>query len=189
MSKPQMIYIHGFMSSGSTLKGQALKRRYGERFEVHLPTYTQVSPALSIKALKALMDPQKTGVLIGSSLGGFYAQYLACQIGWPAVLINPALSMACVAGSLLGRHTNPYTQEQVLVDESWLAQLSEFQVGAVSPSMLLLCADDETVRPDCALAAYRGVGQIFMLPQGGHACWPLAPVWPVLDAFLSEYVQ
>lgn len=69
MSKPQLIYIHGFMSSGSTLKGQALKRRYGERFEVH--------PTASMKALQALIDPQRPGVLVGFSLGGFYAQYLA----------------------------------------------------------------------------------------------------------------
>ena len=186
MAKPTLLYIHGFMSSGSTLKGRALAQRYGEAFDVRLPTYPQASPLQSIAYLQQTLEGACEGVLVGSSLGGFYAQYLGCRLGWPVVLINPALDMACVAGRLEGEHTNPFTGERVRVDEKWFEELSRLHTEPVSPALVLLCADDETVRPDCALKQYRGVGEIVLHPAGGHACWPLTPLWPCLDAFLAR---
>ncbi len=189
MGRPVLLYVHGFMSSGSTLKGRALARRYGGRFDVRLPTYPQVSPMKSVDMLLETVADADRGVVVGSSLGGFYAQYLSCRLDWPAVLINPALEMACVSEALSGSHTNPFTGERVVVDEKWFDSLARLRVEPVSPSLVLLCEDDHTVSPDCALRRYRGVGTILLLPAGGHACWPLTPVWPVLDAFLGQYVQ
>ncbi len=187
MSKPTLLYIHGFMSSGSTLKGRALAQRYGERFDVRLPTYPQASPLRSIDDLQQSLEGVAEGVLVGSSLGGFYAQYLGHRLGWPVVLINPALDMACVAGQLEGEHTNPFTGERVVVDKAWFEELAQLRTEPVSPALVLLCADDETVRPDCALNRYWGVGEIVLRPDGGHACWPLTPLWPCLDAFLARF--
>jgi predicted esterase YcpF (UPF0227 family) len=189
MGKPVLFYIHGFMSSGSTLKGQALKRRYQGRFDVRLPTYPQQTPQQSMTFLQNALDDAVNGVLVGSSLGGFYAQYLAYRLGWPVVMINPVLDLKCVPISLEGRHKNPYTGEQVEVSQGWIEELSMYQSPPVKPSLLLLCADDNTVLPDCALDQYRGVGHIYLLPDGGHACWPMMHVWPVLDDFLAKSLE
>jgi len=187
MNKPTLLYLHGFMSSGSTLKGRALAQRYGEQFAVCLPTYPQLTPQHSIDFLLKLLQGAESGVLVGSSLGGFYAQYLGHVLNWPVVLINPALDLACVSSDLSGCHTNPFTGEEVMVDEKWFDGLMQLQVAPVRPSLVLLCQDDATVRPDCALQRYRGIGEVVLLPEGGHACWPLTPVWPCLDAFLTRH--
>lgn len=189
-ARPLLLYVHGFMSSGSTLKGQAFRRHFGDRFEVRTPTYPQTSPSVSIAALEKEMSAAgaQRGVIVGSSLGGFYGQYLAARHGWPLVMINPALEMACVPASLTGAHVNPYTGEKVVVDETWLAQLASLRTEPVSPSQLIVCADDTTVLPRCALEHYDGVAEVIFQPQGGHACWPLTPVWSQLDDFMRRQV-
>ncbi|SIN93967.1 hypothetical protein SAMN05443662_1057 [Sulfurivirga caldicuralii] len=185
-ARPLLVYVHGFMSSGSTLKGQALRRHFGDRFEPCTPTYPQTSPSASIEALEKEISAAgaQKGVIVGSSLGGFYGQYLAARHGWPLVMINPALDMACVPSSLTGTHVNPYTGEKVVVDETWLAQLAPLHTEPVSPSQLIVCADDTTVLPRCALERYDSIAEVVFQPQGGHACWPLTPVLPQLDAFM-----
>ncbi len=188
--RPLLLYVHGFMSSGSTLKGQAFRRHFGEQFDVRTPTYSQRNPEASVAELEQLIAASgaRRGVIVGSSLGGFYGQYLAARLGWPLVMINPALDMACVPASLTGEHVNPYTGETVVVDEHWLAQLARFRTEPVSPSLLIVCADDTTVLPQCALERYDGVAEIVCQPEGGHACWPLTPLWPRLDAFMARVV-
>ena len=184
MSKPRLLYVHGFTSSGSTLKGQALKRRYGHHFEVCTPTWPQHDPHESARFLLQQLEGVRRGVVVGSSLGGFYARWLGVQTGWPVVLINPALDLRCIDDFHDGEHVNPYTGERVRVDENWRAALADYRCTPQAPALVLLCHDDKVVRPDCALEQYGGIGEILLLPEGGHACWPLDAVWPTLDGFL-----
>ncbi len=186
--RPLLLYVHGFMSSGTTLKGQAFKRHFSACFHVCTPTYPQRTPRASIAALEQIIQQAgaQRGAIVGSSLGGFYGQYLAARYHWPLVMINPALDLACVPGSLEGVHVNPYTGEEVVVDEAWLAQLVPLRTEPLADALLLVCADDTTVLPQCALERYDGVGTRVMLPQGGHACWPLTPALPALEAFFRR---
>ena len=186
MAKPLMLYVHGFMSSGSTLKGQALRRRYGERFEVRTPTYAQQDPHRSVQALMEQMAGHERGVIVGSSLGSFYARWLGAQQGWPVVLINPALDLRCIDDFSDGEHVNPYTGERVGVDARWREALAAYRCEPKPPALLLLCHDDAVVRPQCALEQYGGIGEILLLPQGGHACWPLEAAWATLDGFIER---
>lgn len=192
LERPILFYVHGFLSGGKSLKGQAFARRYGAHMEVVLPSYTQQTPDRSLYALRHLLQRRagvntRKGVIVGSSLGGFYGQVLAKEWQWPLIMINPALDSACLSpASLLGTHTNPYTGERITVDENWLAQLVKWQRPPVSPSLLIICEDDTVVLPHCALERYREQARIVTRPEGGHACWPMTPVWPEIDTFLEE---
>ena len=92
MSK-KILYLHGFASSPASWKVQlpasALAQRgLGER--LHCPALSPV-PVEAIAQAEAIINQQgRELTLIGSSLGGFYATWLAEKHDLPAVLINPA---------------------------------------------------------------------------------------------------
>ena len=49
--------------------------------------------------------PEAGSVVLGSSLGGFYATWVAQQRRWPAVLINPAVDPARDLATYIGEQT------------------------------------------------------------------------------------
>ena len=87
-----IIYLHGFGSAGFGEKAQ----KFLEYFEDEMITPTLPTiPALAIASLEQIIEAFiNRGIkvsLIGSSLGGFYALYLANKYDLKAVLINPAV--------------------------------------------------------------------------------------------------
>jgi predicted esterase YcpF (UPF0227 family) len=91
-----IIYLHGFRSSPQSKKAQLIRAALEERArgaELQCPQLP-VSPraaAQMIEAAAQLEDPQRLS-LIGSSLGGYYATWLAERIGCRAALLNPAVT-------------------------------------------------------------------------------------------------
>lgn len=88
-----IIYIHGFASSGFGSKPQKFK----EYFEEEIITISlSTIPNLAIDTLEQIIEfslnKDEDVYLIGSSLGGFYALYLANKYDLKAVLINPAVN-------------------------------------------------------------------------------------------------
>jgi len=86
-----IIYIHGFGSSGRGGKSlQLLEYFKSQNIPCISPSLSYV-PELAIDTLEQLIESYDEVTLIGSSLGGFYAIYLAEKYGLKAVLINPAV--------------------------------------------------------------------------------------------------
>lgn len=91
-----IVYIHGFMSAGKGGKYEALKRRYRKGFNIMSPSFSD-SVAETELELNLLMETEEMNTegiicLIGTSLGGFYARYLASIYKLRAILINPVLN-------------------------------------------------------------------------------------------------
>ena len=86
-----IVYLHGFNSSPQSHKAQVL-RRYLEERGRGAQFACPALPPLASDALREIERalPQKPLCFVGSSLGGFYATYLAENLGVRAVLINPA---------------------------------------------------------------------------------------------------
>jgi len=87
MSK--LLYIHGFASCGLGQKSRALADYFGHE-RVIAPDLPP-SPTEAISLLSSLLEDEDIGLLVGSSLGGFYAGYLAEMYSMKAVLINPSI--------------------------------------------------------------------------------------------------
>lgn len=91
-----IVYIHGFMSAGRGGKYEALRRRYRQGFRIFSPSFSDSIPAAK-QELDAFMEKEEMNTegiicLIGTSLGGFYARYLASVYKLRAILINPVLN-------------------------------------------------------------------------------------------------
>ncbi|MEA1879785.1 MAG: YqiA/YcfP family alpha/beta fold hydrolase [Campylobacterota bacterium] len=85
---PKILYLHGFASCGVGNKSTTLKQYFGAS-NVLCPDLDP-SPDKAIASIEKLIENLEDVLLIGSSLGGFYATYLAEKFGLKAVLINPS---------------------------------------------------------------------------------------------------
>ena len=81
-----ILYIHGFASCGWGNKSRALQEFFGDVIAPDLPP----RPKEAIKQLEAILQAESVDLLVGSSLGGYYATYLAQKYVKKAVLINPS---------------------------------------------------------------------------------------------------
>ena len=86
------LYIHGFGSSARSLKAERLMQHAQLRDQRLICPNLPTIPDLAIQTLEDWVIHTRPQVLIGSSLGGFYARYLASRFELPAVLINPAVN-------------------------------------------------------------------------------------------------
>lgn len=93
-----LLYLHGFRSSPQSTKARQMAAVIASRFpQVHwwcppLPPSPQQAAALIDEGTRAW--PAQTMAVVGSSLGGHYATWLAQRRGCRAVLINPAVDPA-----------------------------------------------------------------------------------------------
>jgi len=124
---PTLLYIHGFLSSPLSAKAGLTQAWLRE----HHPDWRYECPALSSYPAQARLTLEHTCAdlrgdavyLIGSSLGGFWATYLAELYGFPAVVVNPAVQpqrrfVDLVGQPLRNYHTaETYTLSQADLDE------------------------------------------------------------------------
>lgn len=90
-----ILYLHGFRSSPASFKARLLAERMqslGRGPEYRCPQLP-ASPSDAIELVLKEIRGFETGnvALIGSSLGGYYATWIAEQTGCRAVLLNPAV--------------------------------------------------------------------------------------------------
>jgi predicted esterase YcpF (UPF0227 family) len=90
-----ILYLHGFRSSPQSFKARLLSERMHamDLSDQYCCPQLPASPKAAIElALTLIQDvPVADLTLIGSSLGGFYANWLAEKIGCRACLLNPAV--------------------------------------------------------------------------------------------------
>lgn len=175
---PHIVYLHGFNSSEQSAKARETGAFLGERglaAQFHCPRLPP-HPADAIAAATALLQtlPADT-LLIGSSLGGFYAGWLAEALDLHAVLVNPAIRPDLSLAGYLGPQTNPYTGEQYTLGEADLTALRRLHVERPTPDRywLVLGSADEVLDWREAAQHYRGARQtVFNGDDHRLARWP-----------------
>lgn len=88
-----LLYLHGFRSSPSSDKALAVAH-YCAEHGLPAPIMPQlpISPQESMALCEQLIAQHDITAVCGSSLGGFYALYLAEKYGLRCGLINPAIT-------------------------------------------------------------------------------------------------
>lgn len=173
MAGPRIIYLHGFCSSPASWKARLLgdtlaAAGLGDRFAC--PTLSPV-PLDAIASAEALLDgADGSTTLVGSSLGGYYATWLAERHDLRAVLINPAVMAPALLDGLVGSHSNFYSGERFEFGSEHADQLRALATPRVTPSryLLLVEAGDEVLDYRQAVACYAGSRQI-VLEGGDHS--------------------
>ncbi len=160
-----LIYIHGFNSSARSFKAGLLRERMaqlGLAADFACPELAH-RPRQAIAQLETLIvaSPHAPVSLIGSSLGGFYATWLAEKYGLKTVLINPAVRPYELLCDYLGLQKNLYTGAEYELTEQHLAEMRELEVATITPEryLLMVQAGDEVLDYRQAVAKYRGAKQ------------------------------
>jgi len=185
-----ILYLHGFRSSPASVKARQLGDYMAARGLAHrfaCPALSPV-PALAIAQAEALIAAADSPVtVVGSSLGGYYATWLAERHDLRAVLINPAVVAHLSLADYLGPQSNLYTGEVFELTPEHIAQLRAMEIAAPTPQRYLLLVEegDEVLDYRQAVARYAGARQV-VLPGGDHSFTRFADYCPAILAFAGE---
>ena len=172
LAAPGILYLHGFCSSPASWKSRLLAEEMARRGLAAHFACPQLSPVPdeAMAAAAALIEASHGRVtLVGSSLGGHYANYLAEKYDLAAVLINPAVVESMDLGHFLGEHANFHSGERFLFTAAHAEQLRR-QVSRPMPARYWLIAEtgDEVLDWRQARDFYAGCRQT-ILPGGDHS--------------------
>jgi len=201
MVMQHLLYLHGFLSDENSIKGQFVKARMAEdwpQVKVHCMTYPIGQPKVSVGYIQNYIeykllsnssnDKNLQWWVMGSSMGGYFAQYIAQVYQVPYIMINPALDPVATLSAFMGQHQHPRTQEKFTIDEDYLEQLAAYQVNlkAKERALLLLDRGDEIIDYRHALDKYQDRCKTLVYERGDHAFQHMKAAWPQILAFLKS---
>ena len=189
-----LLYLHGFRSSPQSAKA----RQVAAWMHAHRPKVQWWCPQLppSPRAAAELIAAGSTAWLaeemavIGSSLGGFYATWLAQRRGCKAAVLNPAVHPARDLAGYIGDLTAWHDPAQHFyfrpeyVDELRALETEAGPMTAPERYFALIARGDEVLNWREMAARYAGA-TIQLLPGGDHALSDFAPHMPGVLGFLG----
>ena len=161
-----IIYLHGFRSSPQSRKALQVRAalqqrgRAGDYVCPQLPASPRAAAEL-IEPMAATEDPARL-VLIGSSLGGYYATWLAERTGCRAVLLNPAIRPYEDLRAHLGVQPVFCSDAQIDMRPEYLNELLALDTPRITlPEryFLLAATGDEVIDYRTMVAKYAGARQ------------------------------
>lgn len=182
-----LLYLHGFRSSPQSAKAlqtgarlqaiNAARARCGLEPVQWLCPQLPPSPAQAMSEMLALVRNLAPGrvALVGSSLGGFYATYLAQRLQVRAALLNPVVNPARDLRSQIGELT-AWNEPQLAfhftaehVRELHALELGDLTQPVPEPARYLavIAQDDEVLDWREMAARYAGC-TMRLVPSGGH---------------------
>ena len=176
----KLIYLHGLNSAPQSTKAQQLKSRIDAMPEAWRPAL--LIPALPHRPREAVimvthlidtLGPDGL-TLIGSSLGGYYATWLAEHYAADrvkAVLINPTTGPADDLRPYMGRQRNLYTGAEYDLTADHLREFLELKVDRLTDPeryYLMVQTGDEVLDYRLAIRRYAGAYQL-VLGGGDHS--------------------
>ena len=186
MDRQLILYLHGFCSSPASAKSRLLGdymagRGLADRFVCPQLSTVPDEVIANISTLIEVADGPVT--LVGSSLGGHYANHLAEKFGLNAVLINPAVVSRLEPEAFVGEHANFHTGERFIFTEQHAEQLAAQVVRPTPGRYWLLCeTGDEVLDWQQAAEFYAGCRQT-VLPGGDHSFTRFAEFMPQIIEF------
>jgi predicted esterase YcpF (UPF0227 family) len=179
-----LLYLHGFRSSPLSFKAQRMARWVAQH-NTGLPAPAQLtwacpqlpaSPREAVALIEQIVAawPVERTLVLGSSLGGWYATVLAERLGpaCRAVLINPAVFPARDLAKYIGELPQWHDPAQhIFFQASYIDELDALQPGPVSQPQrycAIIARGDEVLDWREMTARYPGA-DLTLLDGGDHA--------------------
>ena len=194
MSSTLIVYLHGFRSSPRSSKavitGDAVKAlsSIDESFEWYCPQLL-ASPKMSVDMVMQHIDKSKADrlVIIGSSLGGFYANYLAEKYTCKALVLNPAVRAARELAPHVGMLTAYDSNEPFDFRPEYIDELKALQIEKITTPeryFLIAAKGDELLDWNEMAEFYQGANQL-ILEGSDHGISEYRELVPRVLEFIS----
>jgi predicted esterase YcpF (UPF0227 family) len=161
-----ILYLHGFRSSPRSFKARVVQKALEDAGRAHELICPQLpaSPkeAMALALLLAERHAPDNLAIIGSSLGGFYATWLAERLGSRAVLLNPSVNPLKNLEHHVGTTTAWHSDEPFEFRREYIDELAALRVGAITRPQryfLMAATGDEVLDYRDMLAHYPGARQ------------------------------
>ncbi len=165
-SSPYLLYLHGFRSSPRSFKARVVQEQLeqaglGERL---ICPQLPASPKAAIDLALALVERLAPAnlAIVGSSLGGFYATWLAERLGVRAAVINPSVDPTRNLEKHVGVTTAWHSDEPFEFRQEYIGELHDLRVARITRPeryFLLAATGDEVLDYRDMVAHYAGARQ------------------------------
>jgi predicted esterase YcpF (UPF0227 family) len=162
---PHLLYLHGFRSSPRSFKARVVQQRMaaaGRAGDLICPQLPP-SPKAAMDLVLTLVERYSGNLaIVGSSLGGFYATWLAERFGCRAALINPAVDPLQDLDKHVGITTEWHTGEPFEFKREYIDELAALKVARITRPeryFLLAATGDEVLDYRDMVAHYAGAHQ------------------------------
>ncbi len=171
-----LLYLHGFRSSPQSAKARLVAERVAALHPA-LHWWAPQLPPSPREAMDAVMKgieawPRESMAVIGSSLGGFYATYVAGMTCCRLVLLNPAVHPARDLARYIGDQTSWHDpSEHFYFRPEYIEELRSLEVGTLTRperALAIVAKGDEVLDWREMSARYPG-SRIKLLDGGDHA--------------------
>ncbi len=161
-----ILYLHGFRSSPQSNKARLIRDALAARGRPddfvcpQLPASPRAAAQL-IEATARLASTDELAV-VGSSLGGYYATWLAERIGCRAALLNPAIAPYEDLSAHLGIQPVYFSERTIEVRPEHMDELRALDPPSITRPeryFLLAATGDELIDWRRMVARYRGCRQ------------------------------
>ena len=194
LAPTHLLYLHGFRSSPKSFKAQRLAREVQALQDQGLPLIwccpqLPPSPQQAMAELRELVQhwPSESMVVIGSSLGGFYATVLAKERGCRFAVINPAVQPARDLARHIGEQTSFHDPEaRFFFREEFIGQfraLDPYPIEHPERCWALIAEGDEVLDWREMVGRYPQAKQV-VLEGGDHALGNYGDYLPLVSQFL-----
>jgi predicted esterase YcpF (UPF0227 family) len=161
-----ILYLHGFRSSPRSFKARVMAATMKERglaAELLCPQLP-ASPKQAMALAATLLAPYKAHqiAIVGSSLGGYYATWLAEQIGCRAVLLNPAIVPLQDLDQHVGVTTEYHSDKPFEFKRAYIDELRALAVDRITRAeryFLIAASGDEVLDYRDMVRHYAGAEQ------------------------------
>ena len=161
-----ILYLHGFRSSPKSMKARVISERMaalGLSDQLACPQLP-ASPKLAMELALSLIEgvPAAELSIVGSSLGGYYATWLAERVGCRAVLLNPAIVPLQDLDKHVGVTTQFHSDEPFEFKREYIDELRALAVDPITRPeryFLIAATGDEVLDYRDMVKHYAGARQ------------------------------
>jgi predicted esterase YcpF (UPF0227 family) len=192
MTTTHLLYLHGFRSSPQSAKARLMAQHIAEHHTQVVWYCPQLPPspraAMEMVSQATADWPADSMAVVGSSLGGFYATWVAEQRGCKAVLLNPAVNPARDLEKYIGEQTQFHApEEHFYFQAEYVQELRDLVCGPLRQPQKyfsMIAKGDEVLDWHEMLARYQG-GKVLLLEGGDHAISNFAEHLPAVMTHLG----